>query len=366
MTLIGATLSRYFARQFLGGLLVVLGGLLGIILLFELVELLRRAEPYPDVTAWLVLRMGLLKLPETGQRALPFAILFAAQFLFWRMTRTNEMVVARALGASAWRFLLPVVAVAVGLAFLKLLLINPIAAVMISRFEQLENQYLHGKSSAINVSSAGLWLRQPNAEGGVVTLYARSLRPNDAAFETVTVFFESATGTFEGRLDAEYAYLEAGHWRLHNIWVNQPQQPVKRLDSYLLPTEMTLGNIEESLASPETLPFWSLPSFIETLKATGLSTRRHEIFFQSQLASPVLFAAMVLFAAAFANRLARSGGTLKMISAGLATGLGLFVVNDVVLALGQSMALPVLVAAWFPASIALLSALGLLLYLEDG
>lgn len=366
MILFAPTFSRYLARQFLWTFLAVLGGLLGIILLFELVELLRRAESRPGVGLDLVLGMGLLKVPETGQRALPFAILFAAQFLFWRMTRSNELVVARALGVSAWRFLAPVVLVAVLVAAAKLAIINPIAAAMISRFEQLENRYLHGKDSAINVSRSGLWLRQATANGGVAIVHARGIRANDTAFQSVSVFFTNAAGSLEARIDADRAYLEPGRWHLLGLWLNRPQQAPERLGSYDLPTDLTLGNIEESLASPETLPFWSLPHFIDTLKATGLSARRHELFFQSQIAAPLLYAAMVLFAAAFANKLNRGGGTLRMISAGLATGLSLFVINDIVLALGQSATLPVILAAWFPAGIALLAALGLLLFLEDG
>jgi lipopolysaccharide export system permease protein len=366
MTLFAPTFSRYLAKQFFWAFLAVLAGLVAVILLFEVVELLHRAEKRPNVGIWVILGMGLLKIPDTGQRALPFAILFAAQFLFWRMTRSNELVVARALGVSAWRFLAPIVSVAVLVAVGKLVLFNPIAAVMANRFDHLENIYLHGRTSAINVSTSGLWLRQARPDGGVIIVHARGMRPADAAFLTVSLFFTDAEGNLDIRLDAEEAFLEPGQWNLQRLWVNKPQQPTEWLDRYTVPTELTLGNIEESLASPEALPFWSLPHFIETLKATGLSARKHELFFHSQLAAPLLYTAMVLFAAAFANRLNRGGGTMRMISAGLVTGLSLFVVNDVVLALGQSATLPVVVAAWFPAGIAMLVALVLLLFLEEG
>ena len=84
------------------------------------------------------------------------------------------------------------------------------------------------------------------------------------------------------------------------------------------------------------------------------------------LAQPVLLAAMVLFAATFSLRHTRRGGSLVMIGAGVLTGFILFVLNDVMLALGLAETIPVAMAAWLPAGISLLIGTSLLLHLEDG
>ncbi|NBB83047.1 MAG: LptF/LptG family permease, partial [Alphaproteobacteria bacterium] len=62
----------------------------------------------------------------------------------------------------------------------------------------------------------------------------------------------------------------------------------------------------------------------------------------------------------------RRGGTLAMVVAGVLTGFLLFVLNDVVTALGLAETIPVPLAAWTPAAISLAVATSGLFYLEDG
>ena len=76
---------------------------------------------------------------------------------------------------------------------------------------------------------------------------------------------------------------------------------------YRIDTELTLDRIQESFASPETMSFWDLPEFIETLEAAGFSARKHRLHWHSILAGPLLLCAMVLIAATFSLRLTRRG-----------------------------------------------------------
>ena len=46
-----------------------------------------------------------LRLPYIATQVLPFAILLGGMLCFWRLTRSSELVVARAAGVSAWEFL---------------------------------------------------------------------------------------------------------------------------------------------------------------------------------------------------------------------------------------------------------------------
>ncbi len=112
--------------------------------------------------------------------------------------------------------------------------------------------------------------------------------------------------------------------------------------------------------------FWDLPAFIRTLESTGFSSLGHRMYFLRLLAQPLLLASMVLFAAAFSLRQTRRGGTAMMMLAGVITGFILFILNDVVIALGLTEAIPAMLAAWSPACFALLIGTGTLLHLEDG
>lgn len=368
------TLSAYIGRQFLLWFMAVLGVMLAIIYLLDTVELLRRAATKADATFEIIVGMGLLKLPEIGQQVFPFVILFGGLYTFWRLTRTQELVVARASGISVWQFMAPVMLTAVGVGILLITVLNPIFSAMLSRYEQMENRYLRGQTSSLDVAKSGLWLRQPGDDLSYL-IHAESVVPGTLELRKVMVLLDAPAGAppgptgapqVAGRLDAAGAVLKEGYWDLREVWYNRPGRPPEFLARYRLPTELTEQRIQESFASPDTLSFWELPRFIETLEATGLSSIRHRLYWHSLLAQPVFFAAMVLLAAAFALRQARRGGVLGLIAAGLATTLVLFVLRDIVRALGVSGAVPVPLAAWAPAGITVMLGIAALLHMEDG
>lgn len=361
---LSTTLSAYIGRQFLVWFLAALAGMLAIIYLLDVVELLRRAANKPEATLDLVIAMGLLKLPEIGQEVFPFVVLFGGMYTFWRLTRTQELVVARASGISVWQFMAPVLAVAVLLGLAQITVLNPVFASMLGRYEAMENRYLRGQTSSLDVARSGLWLRQRGERGYLI--HAESVVPGTLTLRRVMVLMETPTGRVTGRLDAETATLRDGHWELVNAFYNRPGLPPEHLERFELPTDLTESRIQESFASPDTLSFWELPGFIATLEATGLSSLRHRMHWHSLLARPALFAAMVLLAGAFALRRGRGGGSLMMIGIGIAAALLLFTVQDVVQALGMSGTIPVVLAAWAPAGVAIMLGTAALLHLEDG
>ena len=94
--------SYYVSRHFLISFLAVFSIFLGLIFLFDVIELLRWASGHEEIGLSAVLKMGILKLPFLGQQAFPFAVLFGGMVAFWRLTRNSELIVARAAGVSAW------------------------------------------------------------------------------------------------------------------------------------------------------------------------------------------------------------------------------------------------------------------------
>lgn len=63
---IPVTLSVYIGKKFLSGSLLVFATLMGIIFLFDFVELMRRGL-LRDVPIGIIIELGLLKLPKIGR-----------------------------------------------------------------------------------------------------------------------------------------------------------------------------------------------------------------------------------------------------------------------------------------------------------
>jgi len=317
------TLALYIVRQFLLWCFTVFLTLAVIVFLLDYVELIRRSGSHADATLMVLLEMAALKQPYMWQQIMPFAILFGAMLSFWRMTRSNELVVARSTGVSVWQFLAPAVLGALAIGVLVVTVFNPVAAAMQLSYEKLESRLLKNSSEQLTLSHSGLWLRQSDDQGMPSVIHAERLAPGSITLEDVLILFFDKNDRLTGRIDAKQARLESGHWRITDGTRWQPSKGQEPFTETTIATTMTASKIEQSFASPETISFWELPGFINLLEQSGFSTQRHRLEYNALLARPFLLAAMVLIAATFSLRMQRRGGTSLMIAAGVASGFTL-------------------------------------------
>lgn len=360
------TLSAYIARQFLGWFGAILAAMLLIAFLLNYIELLRRGAARAQATLGLLLEMAALKLPQTGQDILPFAILFGTMLAFWRLTRSNELVVARAAGVSVWQFLAPVALVAFAIGFLSVTLFNPLGSLMETAYKRFEHRVLHQGSAPLLLSGAGLWLRQSDQAGDQIIIHADRVASRHFRLTGASFFFFNDRTEVTSRIDARAARLDGGAWTIENGTRWLPEGPPESFARLRLPTDLTRRNIEESFAAPDTMSFWELPGFIRLLQRSGFPAQRHRLHFDVLLARPFLLVAMVLVAATFSLRMQRRGGATAMIVGGVAAGFLLYFLSDVIFALGLSAKVPVTLAAWTPTGVSALLGSAMLLHLEDG
>ncbi|MCK8782842.1 LPS export ABC transporter permease LptG [Roseomonas sp. NAR14] len=374
---IAGTLSLYVARRFAGMAFAMLAALTGLVALFDFIELLRRSATRPDASFALVTAIAAMRLPFVAMQILPFALLLGGIVAFWRLTRSSELIVARAAGISAWGFLAGPVLVAIAFGIAATTLVSPLSSVLLARAERLDAAYLRSGGGMTALAGGKLWLRQADAgldPHGVAILSGRPApRPGRQAgtasgfvLNDVSVWRLSPGDQPLERIEAPVARLYGGRWELEDATVFGATRTGVAQARIVLPTDLTPDRIEESFATPDTLSFWTLPAFIGVLEAAGFSAVRHRLHFQSLLALPLLAACMALLAAGFSMRSTRRGGVAQMIAAGVAAGFALFVLDKVSDELGEAGTLPVVLAAWAPSVAGLLLALTLLLHLEDG
>jgi len=362
----GKTLFYYIARQFLGWCGAVFIAMLSIVFLLDYVELIRRSGARPDATLLVLFEMALLKQPYMAEQIMPFVMLFGTMLAFWRLTRSNELVVARAAGVSVWQFLAPPLSAGLLIGVLVVGVFNPVAAVMQASYERLEDRILRSNDDQLTLSRTGLWLRQSDELGNHSIVHADRYITETRALEGVTMLFLADESKLSKRIDAREAKLGDGDWQMIDGSIWRPSKPEELFQHVDVPTNLTPHKIEDSFAAPETMSFWELPGFIKLLENSGFSALRHRLYFDSLLARPLLFAAMVLVAASFSLRMQRRGGTAVMITAGVAAGFSLYFLSDLMFALGLSATIPLQLAAWTPAGVSCLLGVSLLLHLEDG
>ena len=92
-------------------------------------------------------------------------------------------------------------------------------------------------------------------------------------------------------------------------------------ETYRLKTNLTAAQVGESFATPETVPFWQLSSYIELAENAGVAAAGYRLQFYQLLALPFYLASMVILAAAVSLRFFRFGGVQKVVLGGIGAGL---------------------------------------------
>jgi lipopolysaccharide export system permease protein len=363
--MVTGTLSRYFGMRFLSS---VLGTFVGVVVLAGMIdyfELMRRGADWPKATAWILAKISMFRIPQLTEHIMPFAVLVGAMSCYLALSRRLELVIARAAGMSAWQFVAPALLVAFLFGTVATTAYNPIAAMLHERSKRLETEMLGESPSALQVSNSGFWVRQKSAEGAAI-INAQTSRGQGSSLGGVTVYTFDSAGHFSQRIEAKTAELEQGYWRLDDAHIYSTASPPQLATSYRLPSNLTLAQVQESFATPETVPFWELPSYIEMADRAGLAAAGYRLQYDELIARPFLLTAMVLLAAAVSLRFFRFGGVQKMVLSGISAGFLLFVLQKITEDMSKSELLSPLAAAWIPVLLGGFTGLVALLYQEDG
>jgi lipopolysaccharide export system permease protein len=315
MPILAGKLSRYFGLRFLSAVALVFVGIFLLVGLLDYIELMRRSSDIPNVSAILVAKTSLFRVPQVTERILPFCVLIGAMWCYLDLSRRLELVIARSAGMSAWQFIAPALVIAFLIGILATVAYNPLAAIMREQSKRYEAE-LFGNSPAQLLSSGGpYWTSQRTAEGQAI-INATSSGDQGISLSGVTAF------TFE--------------------------------------------QARESFATPETVPFWKLPAYIQIAEHAGLVAAGYRLQFQKLLARPFLLTAMVFLAAAVSLRFFRFGGVQNMVLSGVAAGFLLYVLSKVTEDLSKAGLMHPVAAAWLPVLVGGLTGFIALLYQEDG
>jgi lipopolysaccharide export system permease protein len=361
------TLARYFAWRFLGATVTVFGGVFVLMVLIDYIELTRRVADIPNVSPLILAQTSLFRMPQIVERMLPFSVLVGAMSCYLNLSRRLELVVARAAGISAWQFVAPAIIVALLMGIAITTAYNPLSTALRERSKRLESELFGERASGGALQAAGsFWVRQRSVDGRQAIVNAMGSREQGARLDGVTIFTYDPDGHFQERIEARSAALEPGHWRLEAVRIYASGIAPRDLDSYLLSTTLTSEQVQESFATPETVSFWQLPTYINRAERAGLGAAGYRLQYQLLLAQPFLLVGMVLLAASVSLRFFRFGGVPKMVLSGVAAGFLLYILSKVTADLSKAELMHPGAAAWVPVLFGVVTGFVVLLYQEDG
>ncbi|EFO29632.1 permease [Roseibium sp. TrichSKD4] len=363
--ILGRTLAIYFSARFFKSILGLFLLAAVLIFLFDVLELVRRGGDQEGFTVVRVALISILRVPLLLEQVIPFAVLFGSILAFVTLSRALELVVARASGISVWQFAAPAVVVGLIIGTLSVVAYNPLAVWLQHRSDEAAAGLFGSEQSFLLQTTQDVWVRQDGLDGESVLL-AKQLLDGGTRLLDVTIFAFDKEGSFKERVEAATARLGDQIWFLEDVTVYTTERDPQQYGRYEVSTYLTATEVRESIGSPESISFWSLPRFIELARNAGLPAYRYTLQYQTLLARPLLLTAMIIIAAAVSLRVSRFGGLGSMILGGIVAGFVLYVLSELAKDFGGAGIVPPIVAAWAPGIFGVLMGLTILLKQEDG
>jgi lipopolysaccharide export system permease protein len=153
-------LGSYLIKQALLNFFYVLVVICAIIMMFDMIEILRRTSGKYDVSIGFLIEYVVAKLPETVDKVVPFVVMVSTMITFWKISKTNEFVIIRASGVSIWGVLVPVLLAVFMIGTLWVAVTNPFSARMYELKETLSYRLSTNNPKAFLFSNKGLWIRE--------------------------------------------------------------------------------------------------------------------------------------------------------------------------------------------------------------
>lgn len=374
--------SRYIATRVLKGIALAFVIVTSLIMLVDFVEATRNIGNDGQFSLFQIAALTLLRTPQLIEETVPFVILFGVMGALYSLNKRSELVVLRASGLSAWRFLWPAVAVSAAIGLIWTTAFNPLAA---KSMEKYQDTLISAAQTDDNQNSAPsqtetLWLRE-GTEAQQIVIRGQVYPNRPLILHDVTFYFYNVTAQTEGRqnytttgqtsyserIDAKTAQLSpSGYWQLTDIIRNMNGGEMVRAMTTSIPTKITPTQLKSDQKILLKTPFWALPRDISAARDAGFSTVRLSMQWHRLLSLPLMLIALTIVAAGVSMGNVRSGGTIRLMLGGAAIGFLVYFFNNLISAFGEAQTLSVIMASWAVPVLVLFLGLAYLTRIEDG
>jgi len=297
-----------------------------------------------DATLSAIARLFLFKTPIMLTQVAPLAVLSGGLIGLGLLARQNEFVAMRACGVSIWQVLTPLALLATLICGITFLWNESVVPASARRWHQVWNQEIKQKANAGVFTGREFWYH-----GGAGFYNVNRVVPRRQQLIGLTIYqlgddfrparvirADSATWTGQG--------WELQHPRTLEFDAEPSREVAGTPAGFVLPE--TLDDFRVVSVEAEEFSYRMLRDQIASLQAKGVDASESWVDLHLKVALPVASLVLMLVAVPLAARGTRVSSLPAAVGLGFVIGFAYFIVLAFARALGQTGALPPLLAAW--------------------
>lgn len=305
-----------------------------------------------DVSASMVLEYYFFYSLQISYVIAPMAVLLTTLIVFGLLSRSSEIIAAKASGISLYRLAVP--AIAAGLLVAGVMAGLDLTVLPAANQRQAElRASIKGKAIAEGRRRISRQWYFSQADDGGGFIYNYLLRTeNPTSLRRFQAFRFDADHRLTGHLFAQDMRRHGDGWLMRDGWLRSFEGD--RVTRYQRVEDQQPIDLAEDgdffarvIKSPKEMNYWELRDYVDRLESSGQKVPKLEMQVHNKIAMPVVSLIMVLVALPFSFRLGRQGA-LSGIGIAIIVGVVLFAVLAIFSTLGETEMIPTLVAAWSP------------------
>lgn len=317
-------LDRYIVKQFLQ---MVGFGLIAFTAIFVIVDMMENLDDFIDrqVPFAIVVQYYLYFMPEIIKLMIPVAVLLSSLFTTGRLSTFNEITAMKASGLSLYRFMLPMLIMALLISLLSVYFngwVVPyanqkkftIARVHLNKYlESSGRQNIFVQDTPTRIVSLNYF------DDAISTAYRVTVQDFSSVDHTQMVtrydareMLWDSTSSVWRMIDCTMRKFGGNSAGLGGVGTNLFTEEITRFDTLaLLGVHFIPAEIKKKQERPDEMDYYDLRNFIENQKRAGHQVARWQVEFYSKVSFPFASFIVVLFGVPFSSMKRRSGLALE-------------------------------------------------------
>lgn len=326
------------------GLLIILFTFSIFLFTGDLVENFRKSSDR-EVPINIIFQISLYNFPSLIYETIPIIIFFSYIFSTVRMVKSSEFTILKSSGITNTSLLVSPSLLFLSFSIIFILTINPLIAILHSKYEDLNYQYIKQVNKFAAISKNGVWLKQINEERNVSSiLNSKNIEREGEVLNDFMILEYNENGSFIGRFNGEKAELKNGYWKLTNTTEYPRYASSKFYSEFDYKTSIKYQDISNSLINPASISIYELNDFINLIEKLGYSALDHKLEFYNLLMLPFLVLSLVLLASSLTTSLNPSDRIIGLLTMSIFTIFIYYFIFNLLIALSLSSKITPLIA----------------------
>ena len=317
--------------------------------MLESMEIVRRFSlSHITISYKIILELTILHSVATVSSFFPFTAFLATLLFYTSMNAKLEFTAIKVIGISAMQILSCLLIVVSLIGIFYITVIDSFSAFSVDKIKRIESRIGNKNlNEDITITNSGIWFKDKSKKKSYI-IYAKAFSEDSHSLSNIRFFEFDENQIFKSSTYAKAATIENGVWNVKNAKTIDVHGEEKNISNFKIPTVLSFSGIDKMTTNPKSISFWSMSKYVSMLEKVGLSSTRYKVQWFFQLSSILQMIALVMLASIFCAHY-NSRNTRKYaikIAAVLTLAFPIHFMNNILMALGSTGAIPIFVAAF--------------------